>query len=45
LSDRTNLSAPVFVLTPGWARVPMVLPATAATLIASQAVINSTETY
>jgi KUP system potassium uptake protein len=40
LSDRANLSAPFFLLTPGWARVPMVLLATAATVIASQAVIT-----
>jgi KUP system potassium uptake protein len=40
LSDRATLSAPFFLLTPGWARVPMVLLATAATVIASQAVIT-----
>ncbi len=40
LSNRANLSAPFFLLTPGWARVPMVLLATAATVIASQAVIT-----
>ena len=40
LSDRSNLSAPFFLLTPGWARIPMVLLATAATVIASQAVIT-----
>ena len=40
LSDRASLSAPFFLLTPGWARVPMVLLATAATVIASQAVIT-----
>jgi KUP system potassium uptake protein len=40
LSDRANLSAPFFLLTPGWARIPMVLLATAATVIASQAVIT-----
>jgi KUP system potassium uptake protein len=31
---------PFFLLVPGWARIPMVLLATAATLIASQAVIS-----
>jgi KUP system potassium uptake protein len=40
LSDRAKLSAPFFLLTPGWARIPMVLLATAATVIASQAVIT-----
>jgi KUP system potassium uptake protein len=40
LSDRANLSAPFFLLTPGWAQIPMVLLATAATVIASQAVIT-----
>jgi KUP system potassium uptake protein len=40
LSDRAAVSAPFFLLTPGWARVPMVLLATAATVIASQAVIT-----
>lgn len=40
LSDRANLSAPFFLLTPGWGRIPMVLLATAATVIASQAVIS-----
>jgi KUP system potassium uptake protein len=40
LSDRSKLSAPFFLLTPGWARVPMVLLATAATVIAAQAVIT-----
>ena len=40
LSDRANLSQPFFLLTPSWARVPMVLLATAATVIASQAVIT-----
>src|SRR5262249_21953558 len=40
LSDQANLSAPFFLLTPGWARIPMVLLATAATVIASQAVIT-----
>jgi len=34
------MSAPFFLLTPGWARSPMVLLAMAATVIASQAVIT-----
>ncbi len=40
LADHQNLSAPFFLLTPDWARIPMVLLATAATVIASQAVIT-----
>ena len=40
IADRTTMSAPFFLLTPGWARLPMVLLATAATIIASQAVIT-----
>ena len=40
LHDRTNISAPFFLLTPGWARLPVILLATAATVIASQAVIT-----
>ncbi len=40
IADKTTLSAPFFLLTPGWARLPMVLLATAATVIASQAVIT-----
>jgi KUP system potassium uptake protein len=40
IADRTTMSAPFFLLTPGWARLPMVLLATAATVIASQAVIT-----
>jgi KUP system potassium uptake protein len=40
ITDKATLSAPFFLLTPGWARVPMVLLATAATVIASQAVIT-----
>ena len=40
LSDRASVSSPFFLMTPGWARVPMVLLATAATVIASQAVIT-----
>lgn len=38
--DADNLSAPFFLLPPQWARVPMVVLATAATVIASQAVIT-----
>jgi KUP system potassium uptake protein len=40
VADKTAMSAPFFLLTPGWARVPIVLLATAATVIASQAVIT-----
>jgi len=40
LADETKVSAPFFLLTPEWARIPMVLLATAATVIASQAVIT-----
>jgi KUP system potassium uptake protein len=40
IADKTTMSAPFFLLTPGWARLPMVLLATAATVIASQAVIT-----
>ncbi|MDT5183270.1 MAG: system potassium uptake protein, partial [Mycobacterium sp.] len=40
IADKTTMSAPFFLLIPGWARVPMVLLATAATVIASQAVIT-----
>jgi KUP system potassium uptake protein len=40
IADKATLSAPFFLLTPGWARMPMVLLATAATVIASQAVIT-----
>ena len=40
LVDERNASAPFFLLTPEWARIPMVLLATAATVIASQAVIT-----
>jgi KUP system potassium uptake protein len=35
-----SISSPFFLLVPGWARLPMVLLATAATVIASQAVIT-----
>ena len=40
LGDESTVSAPFFLLTPGWAQLPMVLLATAATVIASQAVIT-----
>jgi KUP system potassium uptake protein len=40
LKDQANVSSPFFLLVPGWARLPMVLLATAATVIASQAVIT-----
>ena len=40
LGDESAVSAPFFLLTPDWARVSMVLLATAATVIASQAVIT-----
>jgi KUP system potassium uptake protein len=36
----TNVSSPFFLLVPGWARIPMVFLAAAATVIASQAVIT-----
>jgi KUP system potassium uptake protein len=40
LDDPSNISAPFFLLVPGWGRLAMVLLATAATVIASQAVIT-----
>nr|BFE71931.1 hypothetical protein GCM10020092_052320 [Actinoplanes digitatis] len=40
LDDPQHISSPFFLLAPGWARLPMVLLATAATVIASQAVIT-----
>jgi len=40
LGDTANLSGPFFLLAPGWARLPLVLLATAATVIAAQAVIT-----
>ncbi len=40
LADETKSSAPFFLLTPEWAQIPMVVLATAATVIASQAVIT-----
>jgi KUP system potassium uptake protein len=40
LADPDTIRAPFFLLVPPWAQPPMVLLATAATVIASQAVIN-----
>jgi KUP system potassium uptake protein len=40
LADPHNISSPFFLLVPHWGRWPMVLLATAATVIASQAVIT-----
>jgi KUP system potassium uptake protein len=40
LSDPRAISNPFYLLTPGWARIPMVILAAAATVIASQAVIS-----
>ncbi|MBO2453975.1 KUP/HAK/KT family potassium transporter [Actinomadura barringtoniae] len=40
LDDKANISGPFFLLVPEWGRLPMVLLATAATVIASQAVIT-----
>lgn len=40
LGDETMVGSPFFLLPPDWARLPMVLLATAATVIASQAVIT-----
>jgi KUP system potassium uptake protein len=40
LGDPAKISNPFFLLVPGWARVPMVVLAAAATVIASQAVIS-----
>jgi KUP system potassium uptake protein len=40
LADQSSSSAPFFLLTPEWGRIPMVVLATAATVIASQAVIT-----
>ncbi|MGW0195654.1 potassium transporter Kup [Nonomuraea sp. NPDC003201] len=40
LADPANISSPFFLLVPVWGRLPMVLLATAATVIASQAVIT-----
>jgi len=40
LADPATVSGPFFLLAPDWARIPLVLLATAATVIASQAVIT-----
>ncbi len=40
LSRPSAISNPFYLLTPGWARIPMVILAAAATVIASQAVIS-----
>jgi KUP system potassium uptake protein len=40
IADKATISAPFFLLTPDWARLPMVLLTTVATIIASQAVIT-----
>jgi KUP system potassium uptake protein len=40
LRDADAISSPFFLLLPGWARIPMVVLATLATVIASQAVIS-----
>ncbi|MFI6375622.1 potassium transporter Kup [Streptomyces sp. NPDC050546] len=40
LDDPDHISSPFFLLVPGWGRWPMVVLATAATVIASQAVIT-----
>ncbi|TCC53481.1 potassium transporter Kup [Kribbella capetownensis] len=40
LEDPANISNPFFMLAPGWGQLPLVLLATAATVIASQAVIT-----
>jgi K+ transporter len=40
LDDPANISSPFFLLVPEWGRLPMVVLATAATVIASQAVIT-----
>ena len=40
LTDPAAIQNPFYLLAPGWALVPMVVLATAATVIASQAVIS-----
>jgi len=40
LKDPTAIQSPFYLLAPGWALIPMVMLATAATVIASQAVIS-----
>ncbi|MFC7274495.1 potassium transporter Kup [Paractinoplanes rhizophilus] len=40
IDDRANVEGPFFLLAPGWLRLPLVVLATAATVIAAQAVIT-----
>ena len=40
LHDPTAVGSPFYLLAPGWARIPLIVLATAATVIASQAVIS-----
>ncbi|MCD2189739.1 potassium transporter Kup [Actinomycetospora soli] len=40
LHDPAAVSSPFYLLAPGWARIPLIVLATAATVIASQAVIS-----
>ncbi|MFB7665301.1 potassium transporter Kup [Kitasatospora sp. NPDC056138] len=40
LGDPHNITSPFFLLAPGWGRLPLVVLATAATVIASQAVVT-----
>jgi KUP system potassium uptake protein len=40
LDKPSSISSPFYLLSPGWARIPMVVLATCATVIASQAVIS-----
>ena len=40
IGDPSNIANPFFLLAPGWARLPLVILATAATIIASQALIS-----
>ncbi len=40
LEDKKNVSNPFYLLAPSWARIPLVVLATLATVIASQAVIS-----
>lgn len=40
LDDESTVTAPFFLLMPEWSRIPLILLATAATVIASQAVIT-----
>ena len=40
LNDASNIAAPFFLLSPDWLRIPLVVLATAATVIAAQSVIT-----